>query len=263
MHVDARNQEIAELAELSMQASVLHATLKTTPWFVGQARYPLLPARAVGCLLAHMRRLWRLVPYPDSHGSLPFVRRLRRPHGHRLYRIGAHHSAAVHRASDLRNVLLPARAVGRVLVDVLIVHPAARLDGASSELHCEPELSPCGVQLLLGSSASLVDSVVRAAAVRQLFMQGEPGASHSAQPVRFNRRRLMCAATGIVLHCDVWIGDRNINGDVHNGCARRRIVSGCCFLLARGTAVCAERRSVPNGCVPDHADANNVPSADD
>ncbi len=211
-------------------------------------------------MLAHMRRLWRLVPYPDSHGSLPFVRRLRRPHGHRLYRIGAYHSAAVHRAPNLRNVLLPARAVGHVLVDMLIVHPTARLDGACSELHCEPELSARGVQLLCGGSASF-HSVVRAAAVRQLCMQGEPCASLSAQPVLFNRRRVMCAATAIVLHCDVWTGDRNINRVVHDGRAWRRIVRGCCILLARGTAVCAELPPVPDGCVRDHADANNTPNA--
>ena len=64
-------------------------------------------------------------------------------------------------------------------------------------------------------------------------------------------RRMMCAATGIALHCDVWTGDRNINRDLHDGRARRRIVSRCCFLLASWTTVPAELRGVPDGCVPD------------
>ena len=130
-------------------------------------------------MLGHVCCLWRLDFYPDSHGSVSFVRRLGRPQRQRLHRVGARHAAAVYRAPDVCHVLLPARAVGRVLVDVLIVRPAARLDGTCSELHCEPELSARGVHLVRGGSASF-DSAVRAAALRQLCMQGEPSAPHTA-----------------------------------------------------------------------------------
>jgi hypothetical protein len=159
-----------------------HATPETNPSMVAQACHVLLPVRGVGHVLVDVRwRLWRIHLYPDSHCGLSFVRRLGRLHGHRLYRTSPCHAAAMHPATNVCHVLLPARAVGRMLVDVLIVCPAARLDGACSELHGELELSARGIQLLHGGFASF-DSGVRSAAVRQLCMQGEPGASHQHIP---------------------------------------------------------------------------------
>ena len=66
----------------------------------------------------------------------------------------------------------------------------------------------------------------------------------------------MFAANTMVLLCDMRSGNGIVDPNVHDGRVRHRITSGCRLVLASGTAVCADLGSVPDRCLPHHADAD-------